>query len=140
MSDLEKMIGQTLISVSGFEKGSERIELRSSDRNKLVLWHERDCCENVSVEQVDGDPDDLIDSPLLMCEEISGETLGADPNRDPDGKVERGRGDSTFTWTYYKFATVKGYVTVRWFGSSNGYYAEDVDVWHGPVDAEPSLY
>jgi hypothetical protein len=84
------------------------------------LLHSQDCCESVTVEDVIGDLNDLIGSPILKAEEVTSKT-------DPDDKpnMERCGGDS-FTWTFYHFATVKGYVTIRWYGSSSGYYSERV--------------
>ena len=87
--------------------GNDALYFEQEDGVHFVLTHIQDCCEDVEIESIDGDLDDLIGEPLLMAEEII--------------KVD---GD---TWTFYKFATVKGYVTVRFLGWSNGYYSERVD-------------
>lgn len=67
-----------------------------------------------------GDLDDLIGTPLLMAEEILNDNCV-----DPEGVKSTEYGDS-WTWTFYKLATIKGSVTIRWYGSSNGYYSESV--------------
>ena len=92
---------------------NDALYFEQEDGMHFVLTHIQDCSEDVKIESIDGDLDDLIGAPLLMAEEtvkVGGETT-----------LESG------TWTFYKFATVKGYVTVRFLGWSNGYYSERVN-------------
>lgn len=95
-----------------YEKSNERIDFYCSDGYTYSLYHQQDCCENVTIDNIEGDINDLMDSPILQAEESS--------NRDVSGSYE------SATWTFYKFATSKGYVTIRWIGVSNGYYSESV--------------
>jgi len=87
---------------------------------EFKLLHEQDCCEGVTIEDIVGDLDDLVGRPIDIVEEVE-----YDSDFNPP-EVEPVSGDS-FTWTFYKFATIKGYVDVRWLGESNGYYSESVD-------------
>ena len=82
--------------------------------------HSQDCCESVCVEDITGDIDDLIRHPLLLVQEVSDTFEDVEHTNSEDD-------DSSRTWTFYKLATIKGCVTIRWFGTSNGYYSEDVD-------------
>lgn len=111
MDRFEDLLGKTLQNV---ENTGEEIIFTLDDGTKCELYHSQDCCEYVRVEDVIGELDDLVGSPILMAEEVSGES--------PDGFE---CGDSC-TWTFYKLATIKGYVTIRFLGESNGYYSESV--------------
>jgi hypothetical protein len=97
------------------EKSYDEINFYCSDGYLYTMKHYQDCCESVTIDTIDGDLDDLIGSKILMaeCESKDGEDDGS------------GYSESS-TWTFYKFATIKGYVTIRWYGSSNGYYSEGV--------------
>ena len=85
---------------------------------KYVFSHQQDCCESVCIESIVGDISDLVNTPILIAEESTGDTP-ADSTAEPY---------DSFTWTFYKFATFKGWVDIRWLGESNGYYSESIDV------------
>ncbi len=109
------MIGRVMTEAQGVESGSDFMTLVCEDGSKFEFYHEQDCCESVSIYDVSGDPLDLVGSPIVIAEAISSE----DPPTDY-------MPSDSYTWTFYKFATAKGFVTVRWLGESNGYYSEGV--------------
>lgn len=110
---INEMYGQTINKIIG-GVGSEELYF-INDKNSFCFYHSQDCCESVSVNDIIGDLDDLIGSPIVLAEEI-------DNNNE---KPEKCFHDS-YTWTFYRFGTIKGTVTVRWLGVSNGYYSEGV--------------
>jgi hypothetical protein len=115
VKSFNELVGRTLYKVTA--DGDEMI-LYLSDTNYVRFYHQQDCCESVYIEDICGDLNDLVGEPLLIAEEVSNV-----------GYEEENQGyDESHTWTFYKFATRKGYVDVRWYGSSNGYYSESVDV------------
>ena len=113
---LQQMVGSIfpIVQVSD----SELIFENATDR--YVFSHHQDCCEHVYIESIVGDIQDLVNTPILIAEESTGDTP-ADSDASPC---------DSYTWTFYKFVTFKGYVDIRWLGESNGYYSESVDVEH----------
>jgi hypothetical protein len=92
---------------------------RRKSGDRYPLYHYQDCCESVNIDDIVGDLSDLEGEPLLIAEEVSGEA-----------PVLEDEYHDVVEWTFYKFATRKGYVDVRWFGESNGYYSTSVDLEH----------
>lgn len=108
--DITCLKGETPVSVT-ISEDKEVMTFILENGNRVEFYHKQDCCESVTIEDVVGNLDDLEGSPLLMAE------VATNSNED-HWKSQ--------TWTYYKFATIKGYVDVRWIGVSNGYYSESV--------------
>ena len=105
----------------------------------IKFYHDQDCCESVELIDIVGDIDDLIGEELRMAEEIVSCEKPPVPFREAYIKHELENGRSlieveeyglvgSYTWAFYKFGTVKGYVTFRFLGESNGYYSEKVSI------------
>jgi hypothetical protein len=99
----------------------DTIVFKTTNGEVYKMYHEQDCCESVYVESIVGDLDDLVGEPILRAEEA--ENL-FDMIKNADKEEEES--DESYTWTFYKLATRKGYVDIRWYGTSNGYYSEGV--------------
>jgi hypothetical protein len=124
--NISLLIGKTLAMVWA---DHEEVHFVVNDTEEYKLWHSQDCCESVYVESIVGDLADLQDTPILNAEEVSGSFGYGNHPTDAD-KAEGFReseADESYTWTFYKLSTIKGSVTIRFLGSSNGYYSERVD-------------
>lgn len=108
-----QMLGKVFHTVRS--NGDELVFI--GDEGSYHFMHHQDCCESVYIDDITGDLNDLVGSPLLIAEEVNGKI----PDVFDESLYEATQ------WTFYKFATINGYVDVRWFGTSNGYYSTAVD-------------
>ena len=119
MIDFSILKGLTITSIEDLEEDSELVVFKTSEGRRFEMYHSQDCCESVSIEDVCGDVNDLLNSPILLAEE---ETSDEDPI-----DVDKEYHDHLYCWTFYKLSTFKGDVTIRWYGESNGYYSVGVN-------------
>jgi len=88
----------------------KKISIICSDNSGYIMHHERECCEEVWVDDICGDVDDILDTPVMSA--VESVNVNDDPSK---------------TWTFYKIDTRAGGITIRWCGESNGHYSETVD-------------
>ena len=110
---IEKFLGEIFVEINVSED-KDSITFTTSSGDKYLMYHEQECCEDVYIEDIWGDYYDLLGSPITLAEE----SMNSASTEDTE----------SFTWTFYKLATIKGYVDFRWFGQSNGYYSESVNI------------
>ena len=110
MANFEDLKGKVLTNIE--RVGDEELIFTCQDGSKYKMYHEQDCCEDVRIEDVNGDLSDLLNSEVMVAEE-----------RTNEGETDWG----SETWTFYTIRTQKASVDIRWHGESNGYYSESVN-------------
>ena len=118
--NVNELVGKTIVRIDKYN--NEELVFHTDSNDVYKMYHSQGCCESVSIEDIIGDLDSLLNSPIVMAEEVINDNLEEDKSISGDLYY-----DDSYTWTFYKLATIKGYVTIRWFGTSNGYYSENVD-------------
>ncbi len=107
----EDLKGKTLVKIE--QDTADWLYLTDSEGNKYRMYPDND----VWLEDVCGEFKDILNQEILLAECV--EEYSTDNNDDDYDECQQ--------WTFYKLSTLKGSITLRWFGSSNGYYSIDVD-------------
>lgn len=98
-------------TITLFESSSEEAVITTSDGKRYRMYHGQDCCEQVGIEKIVGDPEALYGDPLVRAdEEISHDV--------PD--------EESCTLTTFHLETASESLSIYWKGSSNGWYSESV--------------
>lgn len=123
--DFSILVGKTITDIQkSSDKEEEALTFTLDSGEKYMMMHQQDCCESVYIEDICGDLKDLLSSPVLRAsEDCNSEDKSLDSY------------DEDFLWTFYNIATAKGHVTIRWYGTSNGYYSVGVDFFQVEEDA-----
>lgn len=111
---IEILKGKTIVKI---DQQNDELYFHTIDGDHYRMYHDQDCCENVSIDDIAGDITDLLNSPITEASERTS-------SENPPGVIKDYQ--DSFTWTFYHLATIKGWVTIRWYGESNGYYSESV--------------
>ncbi len=109
-SEISVLKGQIITNIE--KNGDDELIFTLANGDRYKMYHDQDCCEHVAIDDINGDLDDLLNSEITLAEESTNHE-----NKNYD----------SCTWTFYKLATDKGYVDIKWLGESNGYYSESVD-------------
>lgn len=122
---ISDLVGKTFNEVV-YDKHSD--EIRFNGPVSFRMAHDQECCEHVSVEDINGDLDDLIGTEILVAE-----SREADHRDKAEAVLNKLKGEEAYDddmnlWTFYTIRTIKGSVDIRWYGHSNGYYGVSVNV------------
>lgn len=110
--DIKEFEGKTVKNIKG-SAGDNFLIFEFEDGTKYKMYHMQDCCEQVYIESIVGNLGRIIGEKIKFAELTK--------NTSDDGLNHK-------TWSFYKISTVKGDITIRWYGESNGYYSEEANI------------
>jgi outer membrane protein assembly factor BamB len=110
-NNISELVGKTLWKI---DVSRDSLRFYTTETEEYLMYHDQDCCEHVYIEDMVDDHKDLLNSPIILAEERSSDEPAMSSY------------DEAYLWTFYELATIKGSVTIRWYGSSNGYYSVSV--------------
>lgn len=118
-STFDDLVGKTIWQIErtlDWHGETRMLVLHLDDLTAFYMYDEEHGTGNdvsIRLTDISGDLDDLLNEPLLVAEMAKQDDNSSTPD---DGQ----------NWTFYRFATQKGFVVLRWLGQSNGYYSEEV--------------
>lgn len=113
--------GKTIQEIRGCKKHSDEVTIKFTDGTCLKFYHRQDCCETVLLEDFDATPEDLVNANIISIEERI--------SYSNENEIKPlNSWDESYTWSFYVIKTSKFTMTMRWYGESNGWYSETVDI------------
>ncbi|MGL5714376.1 MAG: DUF7448 domain-containing protein [Paraclostridium sp.] len=112
---MERLVGAKILSINNGTNDSSMLAI-VTDKGTVDFVHEQDCCESVYLESGFDDLEKMVVETILFAEEVY-------EDRPPLDEFE-----DSFTWTFYKISTINHDCTLRFYGCSNGYYSESVEL------------
>jgi hypothetical protein len=127
--DASTFRGETIKSIKHINTSQDdEIHFELENGKKYRIFHNPDCCESVVIHDIKEELQSLIGSTITNATEKSCNGDDRDFSDWPND-VEKGKySPESWTWTTYLFETGNTKVQIRWIGTSNGYYSEDVQI------------
>lgn len=120
MNNIKELIGKTIKDIN-VSSDNREVTFYCTDGSAYQMYHSQYCCEDVWLDDVIGDNlQSLLGSEIQIAEVRTNNDPGIKPKKE-DAYID------SVIWTFYELGSHSGRVTLRWCGTSNGYYSVDVD-------------
>lgn len=117
--DISVLKDKRILSI--LDKRSDGYIKFETDNGSYIMQHRQDCCESVSINKIVGDFQSLVGKKIISANDIIGKDKPVECE-DPEYY------DESFTWSTFILKAKGVEVKIIWYGTSNGWYSEGVDI------------